>query len=224
MFETIRHDLKRACRVNQSGDFSTAAVFRELWNPGTQAILVHRFGYWADHRSFAPFRVLLRALHFVLQYLFGWRSGIYIPVKAEIGPGLVIHTWGGGVFLPCCPIGRDMTIIGGGVLFDYLTLSIGDDVMIGAGTKSMGRIRIGSRVRTGPNAVVQDDVPDDCIVFGNPGRMIRSASAFKRAGSARQPQRQPQQQPQPVAAAAAGAQRRSVDCMPGALPQTAVAQ
>lgn len=179
MFETVRIDLTRACRANQNNEQGFAATLRELCNPGTQAIVVYRFGYWADNLRFPPFRIFFRVIHFVLQY-FCWRTGIFIPVKARIGPGMVIHTWGGGVFIPNATIGRNLTIVGGGVLFDYMTREIGDDVTIGAGTKSMGKIRIGHRVRTGPNSVIQEDVPDDCMVFGNPGRIIGPMPRMRR--------------------------------------------
>src|SRR5688572_17358470 len=112
MFETVRIDLTRACRANQNNEQGFAAVLRELCNPGTQAIVVYRFGYWADNLRFPPFRIILRLIHFVLQY-FCWRTGIFIPVKARIGPGMVIHTWGGGVFIPNATIGRNLTIVGG---------------------------------------------------------------------------------------------------------------
>ena len=171
MFENVRRDLTRACRANQSEE-GLAPLLRELFNPGTQAILVHRFGYWCDQLPIPGVRHALRVLHFIIQYFFSWRVGVFIPIKAKIGPGLVIHTWGGGVFLPCTTIGRDVTIVGGGVLMDYLTRGIGDEVQIGAGTKIINKAKIGNRVRTGPNSVVQADVPDDCVVFGNPGRVI----------------------------------------------------
>ncbi len=180
MFEIVRQDLERCVRVNQSGSRSLAAYLRELFNPGTQAILTHRFGVWSNAMRFAPLRYLLRVVHFLVQYVVGWRVGIYIPVTADIGPGIAIHTWGGGVFLPSCKIGRDLTIVGGGVLFDYDTLEIGEGVAIGAGTKSTGRIRIGNRVTTAPNSVVIEDVPDDSLVFGNPGRVVRKLSAKRK--------------------------------------------
>jgi serine acetyltransferase len=179
MFAIVRQDLQRCVRVNQAGSRNLAAYLRELFNPGTQAILIHRFGVWSDAIWFAPLRYLLRVVHFFVQQL-AWRVGIYIPIKADIGPGIAIHTWGGGVFLPACKIGRNLTIVGGGVLFDYDTLEIGEDVTVGAGTKSTGRIRIGNRVTTAPNSVVIEDVPDDSLVFGNPGRVVRKMSAGRR--------------------------------------------
>ncbi|HJU69423.1 MAG TPA: hypothetical protein VJ650_14375 [Gemmatimonadaceae bacterium] len=180
MFENVRRDLIRACRGNQGGVVGFFPLLRELFNPGTQAILVYRFGHWVDH-LIPGIRHLGRMVHFVLQYFFAWRVGIFIHVKAKIGPGLMIHTWGGGVFLPNTTIGRDLTIVGGGVLFDFATRGIGDDVTIGAGTKVINRARLGNRVRTGPNSVVQADVSDDCVVFGNPGRVIGPLPRPKRS-------------------------------------------
>jgi serine O-acetyltransferase len=121
---------------------------------------------------FRPVRRLLKIIFFPIQFVVSWRMGIFIPVTARIGPGMVIHTWGGGIFLPSTTIGRNLTIIGGGVQLDFETREIGDDVNIAPGTKGNGKIRIGHRARTGPNSVVQTDVPDDCVVFGNPGRVI----------------------------------------------------
>ncbi len=147
-------------------------MLRELWHPGTQAILVFRLGAWIDHVRVPGVRQFLKVLFFFLQYVVSWRVGIFIPVKARIGPGMVIHTWGGGVFLPSTQIGQNFTIVGGGVQMDYNVREIGDDVSIGPGTKVIGKIRIGHRARTAPNSVVQTDVPDDCVAFGNPGRVI----------------------------------------------------
>jgi len=187
MFENVRRDVFRACVKNQGG-YSAGAVVRELFNPGTQAVLVYRMGSWFGRLRFAPLRVVLRGLHFLVQYVVAWRVGIFLHPKAEIGPGLVIHTWGGGVFLPRTRIGRDLTVVGGGVLMDFETREIGDEVVIGAGTKVINKARIGHRVHTGPNSVVQSDVPDDCLVFGNPGRIFgpfrnRSSRALTPSGA-----------------------------------------
>ena len=141
-------------------------------HPGTQAIMVYRLGHWLDKLRVPVLRQLLKVFFIILQYFVSWRVGIFIPVKARIGPGFVIHTWGGGCFLPNATIGRNFTIVGGGVLMDFETREIGDNVSIGAGTKVAGKVRIGHDVRTGPNSVVTTDVPDGCVVFGNPGRII----------------------------------------------------
>jgi serine O-acetyltransferase len=172
VFNSIREDLRRARIANQGSDQGLAALIRECFNPGTQALLSHRFGAWSRTVRIPVLRQLLAALHFLTDYLFGWRVGIFIPVRAQIGPGFVIHTWCGGIVLPACPIGKNVTIIGGGIQFDYETQSIGEDCSFAPGTKFVGKIRIGNRVRTAPNSVVQCDVPDDSLAFGNPARIV----------------------------------------------------
>ena len=160
---------------------------RELFNPGTQAVLVHRFGFWTRTVRVPGVRHALIVLHFFFQYLFAWRVGFLIPVRASIGPGVIIHTWAGGAVLPNCRIGRNLTIVGGGVQFDHETQSIGDDCWIGAGTKCVGKIRIGNRVRTAPNCVIQTDVPDDSLAFGNPARIVPARKwTFANTGAAQE--------------------------------------
>ena len=171
MFANVREDLRRALKSNQHAT-GVAALLRELMNPGTQSVLVYRLGHWIDGVHTPGVRQLMKVPFFFVQYVVAWRVGIFIPVKARIGPGFMIHTWGGGIFLPETTIGRNFRLIGGGVQMDYNVREIGDEVDIAPGTKIVGKIRIGHRVRTAPNAVVQTDVPDDCVVFGNPGRVI----------------------------------------------------
>ena len=50
---------------------------------------------------------------------------------------------------------------------------IGDNVIIGAGAKVLGPINIGNNVTIGANAVVTKDIPDNAVVVGNPGKIIK---------------------------------------------------
>lgn len=71
-------------------------------------------------------------------------------------------------------IGRNCTI------FHQVTIGegkggapvIGDNVLIGAGAKVIGGIRIGSNVRIGAGCVVAQDVPDDTTVVLQAPQMI----------------------------------------------------
>lgn len=50
---------------------------------------------------------------------------------------------------------------------------IGDNVVLGASVTIIGGIHIGNNVTVGAGSVVVKDVPDNCIVAGNPARIIR---------------------------------------------------
>lgn len=51
--------------------------------------------------------------------------------------------------------------------------TIGNDVNIYAGAKLMGNITIGNNVDIGAGSVVTKSIPDNCVVVGNPARIIR---------------------------------------------------
>ena len=50
---------------------------------------------------------------------------------------------------------------------------IGDNVLIGAGAKILGNVKIGDNVNVGANAVVVHDVPSNCTVVGIPAKIVK---------------------------------------------------
>lgn len=50
---------------------------------------------------------------------------------------------------------------------------IGDNVELGANVVVFGNIRIGDNVKIGAGAVVNKDIPSNCVVVGNPFRIIK---------------------------------------------------
>ena len=50
--------------------------------------------------------------------------------------------------------------------------TIGNNVVVGAGAKILGAIKIGANTRIGAGSVVVGNVEADCIVVGVPGRVI----------------------------------------------------
>jgi serine acetyltransferase len=49
---------------------------------------------------------------------------------------------------------------------------VGDNVLLGAGAKVLGPVRLGCNVNVGANAVVLSDVPNDSTVGGVPARIL----------------------------------------------------
>ena len=50
---------------------------------------------------------------------------------------------------------------------------IGDNVSLGAGVTIIGDVKIGNNVVVGAGSVVIKDVPDNCVVAGNPARIVK---------------------------------------------------
>jgi serine acetyltransferase len=53
---------------------------------------------------------------------------------------------------------------------------IGDNVSLGANVTIIGNVHIGNNVVVGAGSVVVKDVPSDCVVAGNPAKIIRYIS------------------------------------------------
>jgi acetyltransferase-like isoleucine patch superfamily enzyme len=56
---------------------------------------------------------------------------------------------------------------------------IGDWCVIGIGATIMGGVTIGNEVVVGAGAVVTKDVPSNCIVAGNPARIVRESISME---------------------------------------------
>ena len=59
--------------------------------------------------------------------------------------------------------------------------TVGDRVVIGAGAKVLGDIRIGDDTRIGANAVVVKSVPENSVVVGVPGQNIARSKPHRKA-------------------------------------------
>ena len=56
---------------------------------------------------------------------------------------------------------------------------IGEHCVIGAGSMILPGLRIGNSVVVGGGTIVTKDIPDNCIVVGNPGRIVKTGVVVK---------------------------------------------
>lgn len=112
-----------------------------------------------------------------LQAYIHFRFTCRIPYTADLGRGTRVAIGGlGTVIHPAsvvgenCVIGQQVTL-GGRAGSGQGTPIVGDNVFIAPGAKCLGG-RIGSNVVIGANAVVTQEVPDNCVVAGIPAKVI----------------------------------------------------
>ena len=141
--------------------------------PGFHALVNHRIAQLF-------FRGKLFFIARMISQLSRFCTGIEIHPGAVIGKGLFIDHGAGVVIGETAIIGNNCTIYHGVTLGGTgkdkgvrRHPSLGNDVLVGAGAKILGAIRIGDNSLIGANAVLLMDVPEDSTVVGVPGRLIR---------------------------------------------------
>lgn len=163
MCEKIRADIKKLGGTR----FSMKCLIRGLLSQGFQAILVYRFFHYLKQS-----RIPAQPFRFMVERFIEIITGISIPAECKIGKGLRIHHFGGIVFHPSVVIGENCCLYHGVTIGDRggygNAACIGNNVMIGAGAKIIGEITIGDNCKIGANAVVDIDIPDNSVVYGNP--------------------------------------------------------
>lgn len=142
-----------------------------LTSPGLHAVWCYRLAHrlWGWRR-----RILARMLSNWAKF---W-TGIEIHPGATIGRRLVIDHGVGVVIGETAEIGDDVLIYHG-VTLGGKTLdpvkrhpTVGNRVIIGAGAKIIGPIRVGDGAAIGANAVVTKDVPAGSVAVGASSRLI----------------------------------------------------
>ncbi len=139
---------------------------------GLHAIVTYRV-------SHALYLAKLPILPRLISQLSRFFTGIEIHPGAKIGKGLFIDHGMGVVIGETSVIGDNVTLFQGATLGGTgkekgkRHPTLGNDVVVGAGAKILGNIKIGDNVAIGANAVVVKDVPSDSTVVGVPGRVVK---------------------------------------------------
>jgi len=169
MFKTLKETIRTVFERDPAAR-STIEILTTY--PGVRAILMHRLAHWLWRRKF---RWLARMVSEIGRFF----NGIEIHPGAQIGKRFFIDHGEGVVIGETTIIGDDCS------LFQGVTLggtgkekgkrhpTLGNGVVIGAGAKILGNIKIGDNVRIGAGSVVVKSVPPNCTVVGVPGRIVK---------------------------------------------------
>ncbi|MBM4132407.1 MAG: serine O-acetyltransferase [Nitrospira sp.] len=169
MFSRINQDLQA---VFDRDPAATSKLEVVLTYAGFHALLAYRVSHWLKAHG-VPF--IPRAI----SQLARWLTGIEIHPAAKIGQSFFIDHGMGVVIGETAEIGDYVT------LFQGVTLggtgkehgkrhpTLGNHVVVGAGAKILGGIKVGDNVKIGANSVVLKSVPPNSTVTGVPARIIK---------------------------------------------------
>lgn len=170
MFNKLNKDIEYIME-NDPAARSKIEVF--LLYPSIHAIIWHRVSHFLyKKKMFFTARLISQISRFI--------TGIEIHPGAKIGTGILIDHGMGVVIGETAEVGNRVTIYHGTTLGGTgkdkgkRHPTVGNDVVIGAGTKVLGPINIGSNVKIGANSVVLKDIPDGSTAVGIPAKIVRN--------------------------------------------------
>ena len=138
--------------------------------PGLHALWAHRISHALWNRGMGtPARIVSSIARSF--------TGVDIHPAARIGRRVFIDHATGVVIGETAQVGNDVVIFHGVTLGGVSMTpgkrhpTVGDHVMLGAGSKILGPITIGSGSKVGANAVVTKDMPEDSVAIGIPAKI-----------------------------------------------------
>ena len=165
----IRYDVQ-AFRQRDPAAQSNAEIV--LLYSGFHARLAHR----ASHKLYKTGHTMAaRAVSQGAKFI----TGIEIHPGATIGRGLVIDHGSGVVIGETAEIGDNCTIYQGVTLggtgkdVGKRHPTLGDNVLVGAGAKILGPVKIGNNVKVAAGAVVLTELPEHSTAVGIPAKVVR---------------------------------------------------
>lgn len=167
------HRMREDVAAVFENDPAARSVFEVIFTySGLHALWWHRIAHWFfKAKWFTLARTLSQTSRFI--------TGIEIHPGAVIGRRFFIDHGMGVVIGETCEIGDDVVLYHGSTLGGTgkekgkRHPTIGNKVVIGAGAKVLGSIRIGDNSIIGANAVVLQEVPSLCTVVGIPGKVVK---------------------------------------------------
>jgi serine O-acetyltransferase len=177
-YADYRADVARYQRIEQRPAAQEVAMHQGLW-----ALLQYRIAAAAQRSSLPPaLRLPLIAALYAWRKVIEMTTGICLPPRAQIGPGLYIAHFGQVIVNPAAVIGARCDLHQG-VTIAYSDRAgragvpvIGDDVWIGPNTTIAGPITVGDYVMISANSLVTRDVPSDSVVRGVPAEVVGTRS------------------------------------------------
>ncbi len=172
-------DLSAAARADLAAVFERDPACQRLLQPllffkGYQAVQSYRLGHWLYTQGRTD-------LAYFLQMRISEVFGVDIHPAARIGRGIMIDHAHSIVIGETAVVGDNVSMLhsvtlgGTGKEHDDRHPKIGNGVLIGAGAKVLGNIKVGHCSRIAAGSVVLEEVPPCKTVAGVPARIVGEA-------------------------------------------------
>ncbi len=168
MFKTLREDIQTVFAKDPAAKSLPEVI---LCYPGLHALWLHRLAHFLwRHRLRFLARLLSQFNRFLThieihpgatigkRFFIDHGAGVVIGETSEIGDGVLMYQ---GVSLAGTSLGKQKR-----------HPTIGNRVVMGAGSMALGAITLGDDVRIGSGSVVVKSVPPGATVVGIPGRIV----------------------------------------------------
>lgn len=169
-------------------------IFYDLFRFGdgiSYLYFIKKYRYDVGFKYMVYWRLALKTNKILRKYCIwklrniSFKTGIEIPLTASIGKGIrMIHPYNITINSKAI-IGKNFTILKGATIGNIKSGSkkgapyIGNNVYVGLNSTIVGNIRIGDNVLIASNSFVNQDIPSDSLVIGNPVRIISNNNATK---------------------------------------------
>lgn len=169
VFRHISEDLEMYLKLDPAAESKLHVFF---FYPAFQGLMMYRFANFF-------YRWKVKFLAYLLHYLMRVLYAMDIHPAARIAPGVVIDHGIGVVIGSTASVGRGTLIYHGVTLGTKHPCTgkrhpdVGENVILGAGAKILGPIKVGNNAIVGANAVVVRDVPENAVVVGVPARLVK---------------------------------------------------
>ena len=176
MFYKIKKDIEYIME-NDPAARTKLEVF--LLYPSIHARLAHMISHFLYKKNLLFLARLISQIARLISQIARFLTAIEIHPGATLGAGILIDHGMGVVIGETAELGDRITIYHGTTLGGTgkekgkRHPTVGDNVVIGAGSKVLGNIKIGSNSKIGANSVVLDDVPEGATVVGIPGKVVK---------------------------------------------------
>jgi serine O-acetyltransferase len=174
MFNQFICDLKAVLERDPAANNAMEVI---CFYPGFHALVLYRISHWLHSKKLNFFS---KGIAYINRFI----TGVEIHPAAKLGKGIFIDHGMGIVIGETAEVGDNVIIYHGSTLggtgkdVGKRHPTVGNNVVISAGAKVLGPLKIGDNSKIGAGSVVLINIPENSTVVGIPGRIVKRSQGY----------------------------------------------